>query len=437
MNKPSILSPRAWILFALTFLLAGCLALSEDVKPPPESQAMPRPTRAVNASPTSSSIQEEQESETTLAPPVETAGIVHVDVLNRQGEGELPPDLEVRLWGFDHMTQAYRDVQPLAEEGGVTFEDVPFAEGRLFFAEVTFKGAVYRSDIAESGSDTTDLSLSVEIFGTTTNTSALSIDRMHIFLDFNKPETLRVGEILIFSNFGDKTVVAEKEGVPILNIALPENYTNLQFQNGDIGGRFLLTEEGVGDTSDIPPGAGVHQVTLFFELPYTGKPLQIDQNIRYPLGAVIVMTPTGDVRVKSAQLEDMGLRQIEGGTIHVYAGEGIQSEASLSYTVSGAPAQATSIQEAGQGTQISNLLIGLAVFSAALIAAAVWMMRSRQEAAISLQSEDPQDAVALMDAIIALDEQYEAGDVAPDEYKQRRAALKAQLRVLTEEESPS
>lgn len=96
---------------------------------------------------------------------------------------------------------------------------------------------------------------------------------------------------------------------------------------------------------------------------------------------------------------------------------------------------------------MQNIAIGLAFFGVALVVAGVWLYRRHQRTLaaetlqgdasldIPLSSEDAglEDEETLMDAIIALDDQYHAGNIPEAAYLERRAVLKDKLRKLGQE----
>jgi hypothetical protein len=88
------------------------------------------------------------------------------------------------------------------------------------------------------------------------------------------------------------------------------------------------------------------------------------------------------------------------------------------------------------------LVIGLGIFGLTLILAGVFLYR-RSRAADSETEDEPEDAISqdgpefgsesaetLMDAIIALDDQYQAGQLPESAYLERRAKLKQRLSEL-------
>jgi hypothetical protein len=88
----------------------------------------------------------------------------------------------------------------------------------------------------------------------------------------------------------------------------------------------------------------------------------------------------------------------------------------------------------------SSLLVGIGAFGLALIVAGAFLfMRNRgrvtpqeeQTAAPSMPASPvSENAETIMDAILALDDLYKEGKLPEDAYHQRRAELKARLKVL-------
>ena len=104
-------------------------------------------------------------------------------------------------------------------------------------------------------------------YETTADKSQLTVDRLHLLFEYIEPETLRVVEMFIISNTGDQIVVAAEEGEPVLEYDLPDGATNLQFQDGVVGDRYIEIEDGFGDFAVVRPGMSQHQVIYSYDLP--------------------------------------------------------------------------------------------------------------------------------------------------------------------------
>ncbi len=359
-------------------------------------------------------------------------GVISGSVVNASG-GDAPVGAEVLLRGFDDMTEVYSQTTTVGENGTYTFENVEMPEGRVFMVTLDYNDAVYGSDIAIVEAGTTSMDLPVTVYDTTSDTSSLSADRLHLFFEFTEDQrSVRVIQLFILSNSSNKTVVPPAEGQPSVTFSLPEGATNLEFQDGVLGGRYIETEDGFGDTAAIRPGSGTHEVLFAYELPYDRK-LDLAQKMTLPVGAVIILLPEGGVKVKGDTLQDAGVRDVQGVQYHLYNGQGLAAGSLLNLTLSGAPATASAGITLGSST---NLVVGLGAFGLALVAAGVWLYRrsrsSEQETDLIEEAELPvsdaeESAESLIDAIIALDDLYQDGQLPEDAYQQRRAELKARL----------
>jgi hypothetical protein len=130
----------------------------------------------------------------------------------------------------------------------------------------------------------------------------------------------------------------------------------------------------------------------------------------------------------------------------MYSGDGLSAGSTLTLSLSGKP-KIGGASLTTTGTQ-TNLIVGIGAFGVALIVAGVWLYmrgkRSRSAAEVpdaELAGEAEldastamQDSDTVMDAIIALDDSYQSGDLPEEAYQQRRLELKARLKELLDRE---
>jgi mono/diheme cytochrome c family protein len=391
--------------------------------PYPEPNVSPEPE--ATEVPTPSSIEE-------------FVGTVTVQLINGSG-GDPPSDAPVTLYGFDSMQNTYSETLTTGDNGVYTFTNVAMPLNRVFLAGTDYDSGTYGSDIVTVDQSTPDLNLQITVYNSTTDVSSLTTDRVHILFDFTDPQNAQVIEVFIISNPLKDAVVAPATNGTVVTFPLPKGYTNLQFQDGELGGRYEEVSQGFADKMTVSPGIGQYQVIFYFQMPYNRK-LDFVQPMFLPTSAIVVMIPENGIKISSDQLQDGGTRDFQNSTYHMYNGSGLLAGSSLEFTLSGAPKNgSTSIFTTGT-TQ--NLAIGLGVFGLVLVAGGLWLYR-RNRNKLSMVSvttstdmidtqvgEDTsaRDADTLMDAIIALDDQFHAGNLPEDVYLQRRAALKEKLR---------
>jgi mono/diheme cytochrome c family protein len=362
----------------------------------------------------------------------ETVGTITGNVTNASG-GVVPADMTLTLHGFDNMQMAITQTTTTNADGSFAFDNVAMQPGRAFIIITEYGNTVYNTDVGqvEAGQNTLDLPL--EIYDTTTDASVLKADRLHMFFEFVDSKTVRVVELYVISNPTNKTLVAAEKGQPVVRYTLPKGAENLEFQEGALGQRFVKTEDGFGDTAAVPPGQGQYEVLYAYTMPYDRK-LELDTPVNLPVDAVVILVPEGGVKIKSDMLSDSGTQDVQGAKYRLLKGASLQPGESLRMSITGQPTAGQPTLPTGSST---NLMIGLGVFGVALVVAGVWLWRRTRAGADEDELEDEAPASepeptaesveSLMDAIIALDDLYGAGQLPEEAYLKRRADLKARL----------
>jgi cbb3-type cytochrome c oxidase subunit III len=414
-----------------TFAYASAARLASEPEPASQTPAQEQSGGVVDEE----IEEEESEGEETEGeePAGDQPGQITGTVINASG-GDPIAGAEVTLHGFDGMQLSVTDTVLTEQDGSFVFENVEVIHGRVFLATVEYSNATYASSIVTSDVNTTSISLEINAFETTTDHSALVIDRLHIFFDYTDPGVVQVIELYIISNPGRKTVVGEELGAPVVTFLLPEGAANLQFQDGELGSRYIPVPGGFADTTPVRPTMGEYQVLFGYELPYE-RQLELVHPINIPVEAVIILQPNDGVRLRSDLLADQGVRDVQGVSYQMYSGGPFPAGSSVTFTLSGRP---------GGGLvsfgSLDTLVIGLGAFGVVLITAGVLMYRRNQfsQAEVDEEADEPvpfeeEDRESLVDAIIALDDQYQAGELPEDAYRARRAELKLKLKEISDQ----
>ena len=347
---------------------------------------------------------------------------------------EIPGGMTVTLHAFDEMQIVLTDTTTLAEDGSYAFQDIELPAGRSFLTTVTYNGNTYGSEIATISTDTTEVDLPITVYETTSDTSSLVVDRLHMFFEFANQDTLQVIELYIISNQGDKVVAPAEKGNPTLTFQLPEGATNLEFQDGALGERYVETPNGFGDTALVRPGQSSYQVLFAYQLPFQ-RNMDLTVPVNLPVTAGVLMAPEGTVKLSGENLQDAGVQDVQGTSYHMYNVGQLQPNQSLDVKLTGGASTSGSVLNVGSGNE---LLIGVAAFGVVLIIIGLWLfMRNRKQVvfddglegeAIPISQAENEDTI--MDAILALDDLYRDGEIPEDAYRKRREQLKDRLREV-------
>jgi LPXTG-motif cell wall-anchored protein len=373
---------------------------------------------------TESAVATEPAAEAAAAGVVDIAG----QVVNGSGNA-LPPDLQVTLTGYDGMEPAATFDASVDENGRFRFEGVDAAPGRVYQASVQYGEITYTSEVVHpeevlAGSPVENLL--VQVYDSTTDASALTADRMHLFFEPMETGTVQVVELFILNNRGNQVIVPAGPDQPVFEITLPENATNLQFQDGELGGQYLETENGFGDLHTVLPGSGA-QLMFAYEIPLEKKtPLTL--HVPLDVQSAVVMLPATGLNLQSSDLANAGERAVQGMNLKLFTSGQLSKGDAIDLTLTTGTAVVDSPSMLG-------VIIGAVVLGLALVGGGLWYLRRRRE---DLPEEEPVDEPVetedsregLLDAIITLDDRYQSGELPEEAYRARRAELKERLRLL-------
>lgn len=401
-------------------------------------------TAQVSVTPTAAPQPVGTETEDALATPVVTntpvdepttpVGSVTGKLVNTSTE-MLGEGIEVTLHGFDQMSVVLTQTTTVSADGTYAFENVEMPEGRIFLTTVDFDGITYGSEVATASAELKNIDLPIEIFKTSSDLSALSVDRLHFFFEFLGPEIVRVVELYIVSNPTQQTIVAPEGQQAVLSFTVPKEATNLEIQDGRIGERYIETEDGFADTAPIRPGMGNYQVLFSYEMPYSRK-LELVREMQLATNAVVILVPENGMEIKGDTLQDAGMRDVQGTMYRLYNGDAMAAGEKLDLTISG--------KMVGEDLNNTNgLIVGLGALGVVLVFAGVWLYRRNSASGNVLENEEtegeeePEEtAESIMDAILTLDDLYQAKELPEEAYWQRRNELKERLQKVLEIDQP-
>ena len=366
-------------------------------------------------------------------------GTVSGSIDNQTG-ADLPSDLKVTLHGYQHGTDPSAGPQEVVTlEGTVnaddtfTFPNVELPANRIFVAELTATDISAESDFAVVAEGDSSVTIpTIVVHATTTDTSALVMDDVRMFVEYGDTD-VKIYGVYSFRNTGDKTIMVElKDGssdVPF--IKAPEGAVSEGYQGLQDSEPFLSTANGFG----IPPSDGTYSMLAIYSASKT-KSIDVKQTFVKPVAVFTLFLPEG-TKAEDTTLTDHGLQAVDTFQYQVYTAGNLGAGETVSFTVTGAPKEQTT-SSSGTTNQNQNLLIGASALGVALILAGAWMyLRDRnrtnedenddEETGGNAEFESPEE---VMDAIIALDDQHRAKKIKDDAYQKRRAELKAILKDL-------
>jgi hypothetical protein len=438
------------ILFSL--ILTAC-SLAEDLTPPPDyissttiprsaSPTQPQQTTSTKVptaitpefSPSPSLLPTLSNSDTT--PTATPLGNITGTLVNGSG-GSIPQGQKVRLVAFD-MDQSGSYQKALELEASVDsaglygFKGVDLRQDRAFLVMTSWGGIEYQSDPVTISDATTDFSVPITIYEKTDDLKNLAFNQVHLIFESSSQNVLQVTELFIVSNPGKMAVVVSSDGTTIPFIQIPTGASSVQYQLSQGSAQLL---NATGGFAMIPGVGKQYGFIASYTMPYS-RGLKFDQPFSIPVSSLTVFIPIG-MRLRGEQLTGAGEQNIQGQSYQMFQANDIASGSSLSLSLSGK-------QGASSGLTLSRqtlVLIGIGVVGVLLIGLGIYLyfrdrarFKRENEAASMTDSEEigkdslGDDRSNIMDAMIALDDQYKAGEISKEAYATRRSELKERLK---------
>jgi mono/diheme cytochrome c family protein len=353
-------------------------------------------------------------AETAVAP---SEGAIHVEgtVTNGTANTPLPDNLPVELYVFEQFTPAGIYTETVSD-GEYRFSEVSVKPGQALIATVVYQGVRYTSRIGQFAGTEARLTLPLEIFETTADASVVLVESWHIFFNLIGPGQVRVGELMVFSNTGDRAYVGV--GGATLEVSLPPGAANLQLQEGALVDRYQITSEGFAYTAPVLPGDQSLSVLFSFDMPLASS-LAFEQAMRYPVRSLNVLVPPEGLKLDSDQLIGPQSQDVEGVAYFNYTERNRPANARLRLTL-----------DETSAIDLESLWPALGALAVMALIGAGWFVWDRRRRRVVYNAPAPASGDRafppdLVEAIARLDEAFERGESPAEDYQRRRAQLKA------------
>ncbi len=384
-------------------------------------------------------------AQTEMPPGADRTGAVTGQITNGTDGGKIPNGLALMLHAWDENGETVMLDGVADSAGAFRFDDVPMKDGWVFAAMLVYNDVTFFSEPGEVQLGMTEVTLPVTIYEISSDATPVHISQLHTLLDFSAGEVI-VNEIYILSNPTDRAIVGGltlADGkTATLQFALPAGANKVNFERDDSGARFIVTPDGFADSGAVLPGEETTQVMLTYTLPYSSG-MTISHAVNYPVAAAnVMMRADSGVALTGNGLAEAARRELApDAAFDVYAVNPLASGESLAVTLTGEPVYRVSEEMSGtmgqRQTLVPNTLVSRwgipaagGLLGLAMIGFGVWWWRSSDKEEGVEQENWPSTAQSVLNAIAALDEAYELGEVSDEDYQARRAELRAQARAI-------
>ena len=299
-------------------------------------------------------------------------------------------------------------VAAVGHDNTFRFVLVPYSPDWNYSAEISHNGIIYKSArfSGQSISAGATVPLTIKVYDSSTDTTALRAERLHVLLNFQSDHLIHVTESFLIRNPSSYTVLPADSQTPLLHFMLNPDATNITVDQYSQS-QFLKVLSGkLGDWQPILPG-GVHQVMFEYDLPFENeRNFEFNTPVQVISAMIMVENQSKDITCSGMQVSNQQMAMSE--SLLIFSGGVIDAGDKLAL-------------HCFNKKEIFPEIIGALVLVIALLVV-IWIsLASRKQKAFS-QGKGTKK-MTLLDAIITLDDQFKAGEIPAEVYNAKREEL--------------
>lgn len=348
-------------------------------------------------------------------------GVIQGRVVNRTGGAKPVANISVTLTPYVNETEGQKVTVTTDAAGRFAFKGLPTSAGRSYVLQVKYKGGDYESPRITFKENETVKTLEMVVYEPTTDPSVIRAGMHHIIVEVQEG-ALQIVELVVLVNQTDRTYIGattlpdgRRETV---RFSLPGGAREVQYLDGLMECCVIAKGDLLIDTMDVKPGT--RQIAYGYMLPVTGSRASLERPLDVPTDTLEFLVPDIGVTVQSQQLASKGVLETSSGRYLRYSGRRLKPGDRITIVLEGLPVQARSYRALA-------FALALAILSAVLVYP---LLRRRSQAEkATIQGEERR--LALLREIADLDDRFEAGELAEEEYRTLRAQRKAELIELS------
>lgn len=303
----------------------------------------------------------------------------------------------------------------LRSDQSFDFSLIPYNPAWTYVATFEHNGIKFSSETIDGGQYKSGSTVDTKIwvFDSTTDASMLRGEGMHVSIIFGQEDKVHIVQSMLFYNPTSMVIVPAGSESPVIMFPLNADTGSLVFIDNREGEELRKTAAGFGDWQMIYPGM-VHQVMFEYDLPFDGNS-EFEFMLPMHMESIMVMVQGTDGRIACSN----PLMSQEIGNL-----------AKPSKVINGMPQknETSVIIHCIDRVRVLNWFIGISG-SILIIVMMIIIVQQRKKKTEAMNQNIAAQRTEILDAIIALEDQYKAGEISSDVYTAKRAELVMKLEL--------
>ena len=365
-----------------------------------------------------------------LAAPVSAAedGIIEGLVVNGTEDGSSIANQEITLDTHLHDAEVALTTIETDSEGQFIFDGLSTEPGYSYLVKLTFQEANYSSEWLSFSQGETSKFTEVTVYDSTTSDDAIVVAAAHTII-YIVQGVLTMWDYFLVENRSDLTYIGSKEVTPTpggtretLRFSLPEGASELQPGGDLMECCFYHSEEDLIDTIPVLPGA--KEIHYSYMVDYSSSTYTFSHEVNYPTASFDLVVQGEGTNVTGDQLVAQEPMVIEDIWYNHLSSPELALGDILDIHLSGLPSGVDNQQTTLWVTLTLALLTGGFGFS--------FFVRKKRLQPVSPKGSLQHRSQRLLGELAQLDDDFEAGKIQEEKYRNLRSTKKAQLIELTQ-----
>ncbi|MBU2608439.1 MAG: hypothetical protein KKF26_03905, partial [Chloroflexi bacterium] len=310
--------------------------------------------------------------------------------------------------------------------GRFAFDNLSTEPGYSYQVTTVFQEADYSSDWLDFSDGEIKKSIEIIVYDSTTSNEAIIFAMTYIVM-YPGPAGLHVEESYLLANESDRTYIggtdiAANGERATLRFTLPKQAVEPQYLLGLMECCVFDTKDGFIDTMPVLPGA--KKIAYSYLIEHGSEKYTFSRMLDYPILNYELLIRGEGIEVNSQQLATGEPANINGIHYQHFSGRNFAAGETLIAQLSGLP-KSGDYQAVRWSAILLTVLIGGFIL--------IYLMKKRHvQPAVTVASPDQQKHRLIIE-LAQLDDDFEAGGMTEEVYRQQRAMKKAQLVRLMQE----
>ncbi|GHO89593.1 carboxypeptidase-like regulatory domain-containing protein [Dictyobacter formicarum] len=337
-------------------------------------------------------------------------------------------------------------------QGHFSFDKLATDQTISYVVYTRYQGAQYVSNAVVLNQKASQVA-NVQVYESTTSTDNIAVVRSTVLMRQADPAkgVINVSQAFSFQNLNKKTYVGSlnaSKGKPnALLFSLPTGVRNITLGSGFSGYQVIQVNQGFATDAALLPGT--NEFSYSYEVPYTGSTYTFSYETQYPTVSLSVLVDPG-LHASSKDLTSAGIVNADNHVYHSFTATVLPAHKQVSVALEGLALPASNAGSPSFNAATIWLIVGVLVLIAIVVM--IWfLLRSQRkrvaanqkrgagkqahsgdkETARASAADNPEQA--LLQELLKLDKEYEAGNITKERYEKQRARTKARLRTLLSE----